>query len=227
MLAILVVLFLVSPTFIIDEIHISGNELVSTDDIMDMLGIDGTTSLVFFNIYTAGRNILQNFYISDIAFRRELPNTLHVYITERRPIAYVEHLPGVFLLLDDDGFVIEVKDQMTERLPLLTGLGVARFQLGQRIQIPTATAFNAIVHYALLLDHHGLIERIAYVNVSDTNNIRIVVGYMEFNVGGVMGADEKVRTILGMLDALPNADIMRGFVDMRNIDSQYFLEILQ
>ena len=219
-------LLVISPVFFITDINISGNDLVTTYEIQAHLGIGNRQSLLFYNIGNAQRLILQNFYISEVSFTRSLPRTLNVYITERRPIAYVEHA-GMFLLLDDYGMVLEITPEMARRVPLLNGLNITHFQLGREIEIPDNTAFNSVVLYALLLNHHGLIDNVTYMDVSDTNNIRILINYLEFNVGDVVDADEKVRTIIAMLESTPNVEILRGFVSMRRIDRQYFLEILQ
>ena len=224
----MILLFLVSPMFHVRHIEVSGNFRISSDEIREQLGLGSTTHLLLFSQNQVRQRLMENLYIGDVQFERVFPNRLYVSITERRLTAYFEHMPGSFLFLDDTGRVLEVRTYFTEPLPVLDGLQFTRFQLGEVLEVPDTAAFNVIVQYAQLLNHHGLIDRVSHINVSDSANIRIIIGNKEFNVGGgIHGADEKVRTILQVLAAMPYPELMRGFMDMRELRPQYFFEMLQ
>jgi len=222
-----VILFLVSPFFNIEEVSVAGYNRVSRNEILSQLGIGSTTNLLFFNANAARRRVMENLYVGDVVFERELPRRLYVTIHERRLTAYVEHMPGSFLFLDDQGRVLEVNTYKAESFPVLEGLDFTRFRLGEVLEVSDNVSFAAVVHYAQLLNLHELIHRVSHMNVSDPENIRIMIGYKEFNVGDVMGADEKVRTIVQILEELPNAELMRGFATIRHNQSEHFFEILQ
>ena len=221
------ILFMLSPIFHIREVIVENAIFLSPDEVRMRLDLERGSSLILFNAAAARRRAMENFYISDIQFRRDMPNRLYVSIEERRLTAYIEHLPGVFLFIDDYGRVLEVRNYVTEPLPMLEGLQITRFQVGEILDVPDTVAFNVVVHYAQLLRQHGLIDRVASMNVSDTSNIRILVNYLEFNVGGASGADEKIRAVISILENLPNADLVRGFVSMTQVGTYYFLEILR
>ena len=221
------VLALVSPIFLVQEVVIQGNVRISQSEIRERLEIGNNSNILMFNTGAARNRILGNFYIGDVSFRRDLPGRLYVTVQERRLSAYIEHTPGNFLVLDDAGRVLEIRSNLVEPLPLLEGVQFTRFQLGEVLEVQNATDFANIVHYTQLLIRHDLIHRVTHINVADPANIRILVNYMEFHVGGVADADEKVRTIAAMLEQSPDAGIMRGFVDMRVRRSEYFFVLLQ
>ena len=224
--ALLVLIFLSSPLFYITHVIIDGNVRTPDEEIISRMRVHETSNLVFFSTRAARERLMENFFIGEVTFRRELPNILHVYIYERRLMGYVEHM-GFYLYLDDFGRVVDIRRYKDDPRPLLTGLQIRSFQMGERIDVPDTVALHAIVHYSLLLYHHDLIDRVTHMDVSDTNNIRILVNYWEFNVGGVLGADEKLRIMLAMLEAMPDYDMMRGRTDLRQLGSQFFFEILQ
>jgi len=218
-----------SPFFYLDEIIISGNNTVAQDEIRDRLGADRTTNILFFNLNSARRRIMENLYINNIVFTRSLPGRLYVEVRERRLAAYVEQSPGTFLFLDDQGRVLEVRSSVTQPLPIIEGLNFTHFALGEVLEVPDRTAFNIMTHYAHLVYRHGLVCRVTYINVSDTSNTRILVGYVEFNVGCLQDAEAKVRIIAGMLDEIPEVETIRGFVDLRDISGdrgEFFFTIL-
>ena len=221
------VLVLVSPLFHIQEIVVQGAVRVCQAEIRDRLGLDVGSNILMFNPINARERIMGNLHIGDVRFVRDMPGRLYVIVQERRPSAYVEHTPGNFLVLDDTGRVLEIRTHMDVSLPLLEGLQFTRHQLGEILEATNPADFLSIVHYTQLLITHGLIHTITHINVSDPANIRILVNYMEFHVGCTTDADYKVRTIAQMLEASPDAGIMRGYVDMRVRRPEYFFVLLQ
>ena len=222
-----VILFLVSPFFSVTEVVVTGYNRVSRTEIITMLGVDSSTNLLFFRQSAARQRVMENLYIGDVIFERALPGRLYVMIQERRLTAYVEHMPGSFLFLDDTGRVLEIRTYFAEPLPVLVGLDFTRFRLGEVLEVPDTVSFGAVVQYAQLLNTHGLIHQVSHMNVSDSENIRIMIGHKEFNVGGIIGADVKVRTIVEILEVLPNPELMRGFATIRHNSFEHFFEIMQ
>ena len=227
-LALAALLFLVSPFFHISVVNITGTNAVSQAEINSRLGIETNTNLLFFNTRAARRNVMENLYVADVEFTRGFPNRLYVSLWERRLAAYVQHTPGSYLYLDDTGRVLEVRSYRAFPLPLLEGLQFTRFQLGEILEVPDPVAFNTVVHYAQLLYYHGLLDHVTHMNVTDSSNIRIMIdGRMEFNVGNVIRADEKIRTIIAALDNMPNSDVISGFMCVREIRSEFVFVVLQ
>ncbi|MCL2840889.1 MAG: FtsQ-type POTRA domain-containing protein [Defluviitaleaceae bacterium] len=227
-LALAGLLFLLSPFFHINMIIIQGAVSVSVTEINDRLDADTATNLLLFNTRVARQNVMENLYIEQVEFSRGFPDRLYVTVRERRLAAYVQHTPGMYLYLDDFGRVLEVRNYRAMPLPLLEGLQFSRFQLGEVLEVPDPIAFSSVVQYAQLLYIHGLIDRVTHMNVADPQNIRIMVdGRMEFNVGNAIRADEKIRTIHAVLDQMPNSDVVRGFMDIREIRSEFVFVVLQ
>ena len=220
------VVFMFSPFFYIRDIVTSGENAVSRTEILDRLETDSTTNLLFFNTRAARNRIMENLYVADVNFRKEFPGRLHVQVRERRLASYVEHTPGSFLYIDEEGRVLEVRPFISQQLPIVEGLNFTRFALGEILEVPDANAFNIATLYARLLYRHDLVSRVTHINVSDTENTRILVGYIEFNVGGLTGAEARVRIIAGILAEMPEAEFARGFVDLRETRGEYFFEIL-
>ena len=220
------VVLMFSPFFYMREIIIVGDNIVTHSEITDRLEVDFTTNLLFFNTRVARNRLMENLYIAEVSFRRELPGRLYVQVRERRLAAYVEQAPGRFLYIDEQGRVLEVRSFTSGTRPVVVGLNFTRFALGEVLEVPDTDAFAIATEYALHIYHYGLIYRITYIDVSDTANTRILAGYIEFNVGGKTGAESRVRVIAGILAEMPDVEFARGFVDLRESRGEYFFEIL-
>jgi hypothetical protein len=220
------VLFFFSPYFYIREIEITGNGNVSRAEIEGRMGITIGDNILLINIPAVRRLIMENLYIDSVTVERELPGRVNIHVRERRLVAYVEHMPGSFLFIDEAGRVLEVRTFFTEPLPLVTGLSFTSFQLGERLDVPNGAAFGIVTQYAQALMRYGLAPMVTHIDVTDVYNTRILFSNVEFNVGDARDADEKVRTMEAILLSLPGVAAYSGFVDLREIASQYFFTIL-
>ncbi|MCL2202454.1 MAG: FtsQ-type POTRA domain-containing protein [Defluviitaleaceae bacterium] len=220
------VLFLFSPYFALREIVITGNGTVSRAEIEDSLDVVLGDNILIINTSAARRRVMENLYIDSVSFERVLPGRLNVTVRERRLVAYIEHTPGSFLFIDETGRVLEVRTFFTEPLPMVTGLQFSSFQLGERLDVPNRAAFGIVTQYAQALQQYGLSTLVTHIDVTDVHNTRILFNQVEFNVGDARDAEEKVRTMAEILNSLPDVASYRGFVDLREIASQYFLTIL-
>ena len=218
-------LFMFSSFFYAREINISGNNTVSREEILERVGADFTTNLLFFNFNAARNRVVENLYIADVIFTRDLPGRLHIEVRERRVAAFVEHTPGSFLYIDEHGRVLEIRPAINQPLPIVTGLNFTRFALGEVLEVPDRTAFTIVTRYSQIIYRHDLAGRVTNIDVSDTENTRIFIGDVEFNVGGIHDADAKIRDIVGLLPQLDEAGLTRGYVDIRQIRDVYFFEI--
>jgi len=227
LVAIAIVLFLASPLFAVDEVVITGSNRVSYDEINALLNINTSTNMFFLNRNSAIERVKSNLYIDDVEIRRVLPNSIYVNVRERNLAAYIEHMPNSFLVLDENGRVVNIRSTITEPLPIVRGLFFTRFRLGEFLEVPDPTAFSAVVRYTQILTYHELIDRISFIDVSDTSNIRILIYSLEFNVGTVHNADEKIRTIIAMLEAFEYAYRVSANIDLRAIRPEYFWWIIE
>jgi hypothetical protein len=220
------VLFLVSPYFGAREIIITGNTAVASAEIHERLEMTLGVNILLFNTAAARRRIMENLYIDSVGFSRTLPGRVYVNVRERRVIGYIEHSPGSFLFVDETGRVLEVRSNFTEPLPVVTGLPVTSFQLGERLEVPVPAVFSTVAQYAMALQWHGLATFVTHIDVSDPLNVRILFPNIEFNVGDAHNADEKVRVMTEILLSLPNVASYRGFMDLREITDRFFFTIL-
>jgi len=103
--------------------------------------------------------------------------------------------------------VLEVRPFTTLPLPVVEGLNFTNFTLGEILDVPDTTAFDIATRYAQLLYRHDLVSRVTHIDVSDTANTRILVGYIEFNVGSILDAEAKVRIIAGIMAEMPDVSL--------------------
>lgn len=71
----------------INNIYINGNEIISDDEIMEMVGIDNYPSFILANRYEIKKILLNNSYIENVTVKKKIGNVIEFDIQEYRVIA--------------------------------------------------------------------------------------------------------------------------------------------
>jgi len=223
-LASAVALFIFSPYFRVRDITVAGNEFIYADEIIGRSGITTSSNLLLLNTREARKGIMGNFYVDGAEFVKNYPGGIEIQIRVRRLSGYVEYMQGTFLFIDENGRVIEINSVLSGNYPVVRGLKFERFRLGEILEVEDSAAFKTVVRYARLLNKYQLSDRISNIDVSDNANTRIMFHQIEFNVGDDADADEKIRTMVEVMENLPNASMIKGQMDLREIRGQYVLK---
>ncbi len=218
--------FLASPAFDIKNTEISGLDLISQEDILKAAQLER-----YKNIFLAGsgsikKRILENTYVEDVTVQKILPNTIVIAVTERRLSAYIEFMKGTFLYLDDNGRVIDVNTSFTQPLPVVVGLPFSHFTLGQVLEVEDQDVFDVMVTLGRLFNKYNLENDIVRVDLSNANDIHLFVNELDVQFGDISDADQKIRTLLAILENLPYQDTAKGFLDMRDISKPAVFRLL-
>jgi len=213
----LILLFLLNASFfLIQDAAISGNDIVSDEDIKSRIGLsDGNDVNIFsFSQKKALSKLFENAYIKTAQIKKNFPNGLEITITERAGKCYVEYENmGMFLLIDETGMVLDVKTYMNEKLPVISGLSFDTFVVGKYLDTDDRDSFsNAILVYRIF-EKYGV--DLTKLDISDKNNIRIYVGGVDVSFGSTDDADEKVRTLKAILEKLTPG--IKGFLDISDV----------
>ena len=218
--------FAFSPYFRIENIEIYGNEIIPESKIRELLEISESQNIFLFNAGKANKRLQANPYMEHAEFERVFPNGLNVKILERRRCGYIKHRENTFLYIDDSGFALETNSEPLARLPSITGLGIKDIQLGALLNVENTEVLKTVIFYTQTIKKHEFLPYVSYIDVSDAANAAVRVGGIEFNLGDYNDADEKVRTMIQIYNSLPNAEILRGIVDLKVIRSQYICKIV-
>ena len=112
-----------SAGFALEDVHVSGNIETSDIDILEQLGLDGTTSVVAINAQAAREKLMQLAWVTDAVVQKIYPRGLSVRLIERKPVGIWQH-GDMLSLIDARGEVIApLTGARHTDLPLYVGLG--------------------------------------------------------------------------------------------------------
>ena len=107
--------------FAIEDVKIAGNEQTSDIDILQQLGLDGTTSLVALDVETARDLISKMPWVEHVTVRKVYPRTIQVTLTERKAFGIWQHGTELSLIEKSGSVIAPLRDNKFAGLPLFVG----------------------------------------------------------------------------------------------------------
>ena len=112
--------------FALEDVRISGNVETSDIDILQQLGLDGSTSVVAIDAHAAREKLIELPWVTDAQVQKVYPRGLSVRLVERKAVGIWQH-GDMLSLIDARGDVIApLTGARHAGLPLYVGLGADR-----------------------------------------------------------------------------------------------------
>lgn len=139
--------------FAVENVVVEGNIETSEIDILQQLGLDGTTSVMGLGVAEARQALLGLPWVEDAEVRKVYPNEIRVQLTERKPFAIWQNGDELILIEKNGSVIAPMDERKFIGLPFYVGLGAD----------VRAAKFDAMIS-----PYPALKERVrAYVRVAD------------------------------------------------------------
>lgn len=112
--------FLLSPIFNIKEINVSGNEKITSEEILSLSQLKKDENTFTINKKETTEKIKQNAYIDTVEIRRTLPDKITITITERTPTYQIVY-ENLYMLINNQGYMLEMT-KLNENMPVIVGI---------------------------------------------------------------------------------------------------------
>ncbi|MDX3925078.1 MAG: cell division protein FtsQ/DivIB [Shinella sp.] len=107
--------------FAIEDVKVSGNRETSEIDILEQLGLDGTTSLVALDVEEARKQLAVLPWVEDVSVRKVYPGTIEIHLREREAFAIWQHGSDLSLIERNGSVIAPLRDNKFSTLPLFVG----------------------------------------------------------------------------------------------------------
>ena len=198
----------------IDDIVIRGNGRLSNGEVLAVLGGLRGENIVTTDLDAWRRRLLTSPWVRDAAFRRSLPSTVEVTVSERQPIA-VGRISGELYLVDERGTVIDLYGPQYKDLDLPIVDGLAALETGGTMLDEARAELAARVIDALSV-RKDIAQRISQIDVRDAHDA--VVLLQDDPALLHIGEDkflERVQSYVDLAPALRKSVPEIDYVDLR------------
>jgi cell division protein FtsQ len=207
----------------IKQIKIDGNRIVTVNEIIQLTQIQTGSLLYKADLTAIQHNVKSHHYIKDVIVERSLPNTIHIKIKERIPIAIVNRSDNFYL--DEDGVILpkNISNKIFD-LPLISGVSASEpVSLGSIIKQPD------VIETLRLLSLMKAVNRPLYHNISEVqvrNGGDIILYSAENGVPIIFGRGDVPQKLV-KLEAFWNSVVReRGSQSLQYIDLRYQDQII-
>jgi len=107
--------------FAVEDVRVVGNEQTSEIDILQLLGLDGTTSLLALDIDASRRSLSGLPWVESAEVRKIYPNTVEVVLHERKAYGIWQHGSELSLIERNGSVIGPLRDNKFSVLPLFVG----------------------------------------------------------------------------------------------------------
>jgi cell division protein FtsQ len=145
-LALLVTALRFTPYFAVSEVKVSGNEQVTSDEVLAAADVSDGAPLLTAPLSTIEERVESLDAVADARAVRDWPNTLKIVVRERRPVGFVTTSTGVGLI-GSDGLIYRHDERTPEDLPRLPSPPIDDVGARYSTQLDAAgvAAFNVAV----------------------------------------------------------------------------------
>lgn len=173
LLAAALALLLVKVVFVVRDVQVVGNGSLAAEDVLRISGIRLGSRLGAVDEEHVRECVESDGRLAFISLERRLPNHVILTVRQRSRDALVLQ-GGKVLVLDSDGYVVEVTDRLPESgIPYVTGLKPATYQQGSQLDTTDGrvACLKAILEAAKA---RGAFTYIAEIDVSNMKNLRAI-----------------------------------------------------
>lgn len=162
--------FLLSPFFNIKAITTTGNEKITTEELVSLSGIQLEENTFKISTSKVEQAIKQNAYIESIKVKRKLPDSIELQVEERKP-AYMIMLGNAYVYVNTQGYLLEVSKEAL-KLPILTGIFTAEDQIqeGNRLCAEDLGRLSSVIQIMDSANSNEIGSLITKINISDKQN---------------------------------------------------------
>ena len=211
--------------FRLETVYVIGNEKKTPQQVVISSGLARGHNMLAIEETDVARAMAQDHTIIFKGMQKEYPNTIYLYIQERKTVATMQWL-GMLYTLDDQGMVMTEENSaiLPAGLPVVTGFKASSVMVGQMLGLRDNSQLEAFQQIMYELEQQMYANQVSGINLSDPENLYLVTlegvtvrlgnaEYMEGKIGAVRTCMSHLRQLNvngGILDVTDVKDLSYG-----------------
>lgn len=194
--------------FGLKNVEIKGNVRYTEEQILEACGFSASDNLFGIDLKKVEKDIIKKYpYISNVSFKRVLPSTLVIKITEDAP-SYCAEIYGDYFLLSSDLRIISKHDiyediEMMDMPVIYLKLPqVERAVQGERVVFDKESNYDHIIEFLALLRKHEVYNRTDCIDASDRYHLVLYTDGSRYkiDIGTSDNLDTKIKFVKKVIE---------------------------
>ena len=216
LIAVLAAIFFFTPVFSVSSVTVTGNKILSDEDVIAASGIKKGDNFIFLNTSGSEKAVNNLGYVDKVKVKRKFFTRIEIEVVEAVEVAYVA-FSGKYIGVDINGKVLSVNKTsgFKPKKAVISGLGVKKVQKGEILGAKSKTRFDLVCNLMQLLKKKNILKRCIGIDVSDIDDIFITLDSgTRICFGNSKELEYKMEYAEVILENQPN--VQDGLIDIRN-----------
>ena len=184
----------------VKTVYVEGNVHYSSREIRDMVMVgDLGDNSIYLSLKYKNKTIEDVPFISAMNVEIVSPDTIKITVYEKSLAGCVEHL-GEYMYFDRDGMVVECSPNMTEGVPVVTGLSFESVVLYEPLPVANEEVFEMILTISQLYKKYEMEAQM--IQFTTGGNIIVHTDGIKAAMGKGENIDDKVMTLASIMPDL-------------------------
>ena len=183
--------------FRLETVYVVGNEEKTPQEVVMASGLVRGRNMITIEEEDVAEALSKDHTIIFKGMQKEYPNTIYLYIEERKTVAAMQWL-GILYTLDREGVVMKESTSSTPPagMPVVTGFRVSNINVGQQLLVRSENQMEAYREIMEELELQMYQSQVAEINLADPDNIYLITtegvtvrlgdaSYMQAKIGAV------------------------------------------
>lgn len=213
--------------FNITNINITGSGIYTAEQIEQICSVKTGDNLFLIDSEKDKKLLTESLpYIYDVKFKRKLPSTLDIQITDAVAAYSIANEDGTYTLLDDHLKVLENSAQENPaEIIIIKDVLIAASSAGYTVEFENPDALNCIKSIAEALKTVGLNDISEISSVDKNNNYLLYKNRIVLELGDCTNLENKLYKCLAACEELENrGGEIKGRINISNGKQIYFTE---
>ena len=199
----------VRSAFPVRQVVFTGNEHMTDEELRALTGLKGSENLLTLSGRKIYENMLASPWVRRVSIRKELPDRLHMIVTETEPFALLD-MQGRLFIVDENGKMLEeLKDSLVPFLPVISGNPFSQKE-----------AFSEAVHFAKAIKDAGLLSRKDHIEIIANRSQEMAANFDGILVKvGAGDYETKLARLMELEEEIKTRNIPVDYIDLRFANS--------
>ncbi|WP_054740581.1 cell division protein FtsQ/DivIB [Cellulosilyticum ruminicola] len=193
-IGLILIALLSMPIWNIKDIKVENNGYYSKEEIIEASGIK-THSIWDLSFSHARKEIMKLSYIKNVDIKYNFPGNVIIKVVENAPFMYVP-FSGSYLCLNEQGQVVSQTNNLSNPIPLVSGLNFSEFKIGEILAIQNDDAFLASKELINTLHEYTYEDKVKEIDVYNLEEIHLYVDNLDVIMGGIGDFDKKLQWLI-------------------------------
>ena len=214
------VILLLTGFFNVERPTIEGNERVTDEIVMENLDMHEDMNLIWYALTHYNTKFELDPLILSAEVFIKWPHNVLVKITEKKVMGYLPYM-GMYLCIDTTGSVLDSVHEIDEDTPMLTGIQVQSFSLGEAIDTEDTERFTIMLDCLNVLEKYELLAMTDEISVARAEDVHWRIDGLDVSIGSTTDLDRKAAALKEILKDTSHGS---GILHLEDLNNQIYIE---